>query len=231
MGPSGTSAARAFIVRLIIFGPPGVGKGTQATRLVERYSVSHVSTGDVFRQQVREGTTRGVKVRDYLDRGVLVPDDIVGEMIEVRLAQADCADGFILDGFPRTLAQAKILDGLMRYQHVTLDAAVVLNADDDTIVERISGRRVCPICDRSFHVEFAPTRVPGRCDDDGKELEQRPDDRPDAVRKRLQVYAAETAPLREYYQEQGVLIEIDGSNDPDKVASDTVASIDELTSE
>ena len=206
-------------MRLIIFGPPGVGKGTQAQRIVELYGLVHISTGDAFRNEIRQGTELGARLKRFLDEGTLVPDELVGEIMEVRLRQSDCRDGYILDGFPRTLNQARVLDELLCRQRVSLSAAIFLEADDEVIVQRISGRRVCPVCGRSYHVDFAPSHEVGRCDDDGSELEHRLDDRPESVRRRLQVYAAQTVPLREHYRKQGILLEIDGSQDANSVAA------------
>ena len=213
-------------MRLVIFGPPGVGKGTQAMRLVERYGLCHISTGDALRETIRSGSALGKELRKYLDEGLLVPDALVADIIEKRLIQPDCRAGFILDGYPRTLPQAEMLSALLKKRQLHLDAAIFLDAEDETIIRRISGRRICPLCGRSYHVDFAPPKVPNRCDDDGEPLEQRPDDVPESVKKRLEVYNAETAPLREYFREKGVLVEIDGSQDPDAVERSIVEALE-----
>lgn len=213
-------------MRLIIFGPPGVGKGTQAARIAKRYGIAHISTGDTLRQTIRSGSPLGQELRSYLDKGLLAPDSLVTDIIERRLIQPDCRPGFILDGFPRTLSQAYMLDALLKKRRLLLDAVFFLDADDEVIVRRISGRRVCPHCGRSYHVEFSPPRVPGICDADGEELEQRPDDQPGAVRKRLQVYVEETAPLREYFANQGLLVPIDGSRSVEEVENAIVTYVE-----
>ncbi|MBM3214920.1 adenylate kinase [Candidatus Poribacteria bacterium] len=218
-------------MRLVIFGPPGVGKGTQATRVATRYGLAHISTGDTLRQTIRSGSPLGLELRSYLDKGLLAPDLLVADIIERRLIQPDCRPGFILDGFPRTLAQAYTLDSLLKKRRLLLDATFFLDAEDDVIIERISGRRTCPHCGRSFHVTFAPPRVDGVCDADGEELVQRPDDEPVAVRKRLEVYNEETAPLREYFDRQGLLVSVDGTQSADAVESAIVQYLTEHVTE
>lgn len=218
-------------MRLVIFGPPGVGKGTQATRIATRYGLAHISTGDTLRQTIRSGSPLGLELRSYLDKGLLAPDLLVADIIERRLIQPDCRPGFILDGFPRTLAQAYTLDSLLKKRRLLLDATFFLDAEDDVIIERISGRRTCPHCGRSFHVTFAPPRVDGVCDADGEELVQRPDDEPVAVRKRLEVYNEETAPLREYFDRQGLLVSVDGTQSADAVESAIVQYLTEHVAE
>lgn len=218
-------------MRLVIFGPPGVGKGTQATRVATRYGLAHISTGDTLRQTIRSGSPLGLELRSYLDKGLLAPDLLVADIIERRLIQPDCRPGFILDGFPRTLAQAYTLDSLLKKRRLLLDATFFLDAEDDVIIERISGRRTCPHCGRSFHVTFAPPRVDGVCDADGEELVQRPDDEPVAVRKRLEVYNEETAPLREYFDRQGLLVSVDGTQSADAVESAIVQYLTEHVAE
>jgi len=218
-------------MRLVIFGPPGVGKGTQATRIATRYGLAHISTGDTLRQTIRSGSPLGLELRSYLDKGLLAPDLLVADIIERRLIQPDCRPGFVLDGFPRTLAQAYTLDSLLKKRRLLLDATFFLDAEDDVIIERISGRRTCPHCGRSFHVTFAPPRVDAVCDADGEELVQRPDDEPVAVRKRLEVYNEETAPLREYFDRQGLLVSVDGTQSADAVESAIVQYLTEHVAE
>lgn len=216
-------------MRLLIFGAPGVGKGTQATRLAGRYGLAHVSTGDTLRQAVRQGLPLAEHVRQYLEQGLLAPDALVTEIIERRLIQPDCRRGFILDGFPRTISQARMLDAMLKKRRLLLDAAIFLAADDEVLVRRMSGRRVCPLCGRSYHADFAPPERVGVCDDDGQALQQRADDTPEGVRKRLLVYQEATAPLREYFLDGSVLIEVDGSGSADEVESAIVKLLDRLS--
>ncbi|MDA1190533.1 MAG: adenylate kinase [Candidatus Poribacteria bacterium] len=215
-------------MRLVIFGPPAVGKGTQASRLSHHYEVAHVSTGDTLRQAIRQGGQVAQRIRDFIDRGNLVPDEMAAEIIERRLIQPDCRAGFILDGFPRTMSQAETLASMMTRRRIALDAAIFLDADDEVIVERVSGRRVCPLCGRSYHIEFAPPKRSGHCDDDAERLEQRQDDQPVAVRKRLEIYATETAPLREYYEGRELLVPIDGTQDADAVTKAIMEALHRL---
>jgi adenylate kinase len=214
-------------MRLVIFGPPGVGKGTQAARLTNRYGLPHISTGDTLRQAIQQGARLASELRGYLDQGLLVPDDLVADIIEGRLIQPDCRAGFLLDGFPRTLRQAHMLDVLLQKRGLRLDAALFLMADDDVLVRRISGRRVCPLCGRSYHVEYAPPVAAGRCDDDGEALRHRPDDKPDAVRQRLRVYHGETEPLKEYFLRRGLLLDVDASGSADEVEACIVRRLED----
>jgi adenylate kinase len=198
-------------------GPPGAGKGTQAKAVAAHYGVPHVSSGDIFRGESERKTPLGLKIRSYMDSGTLVPDVITVGAVAGRLRQADGARGWLLDGFPRTLGQAEALDRALAEEGRKLSAVVNLEVDDESIVERMSGRRVCPKCGHSYHVLYIKPRVEGRCDACGADLRVRDDDRPETVRQRLATYQKNTAPLIDYYARQGLLVRVDGSGSPDEV--------------
>jgi len=198
-------------------GMPGVGKGTQATRLVDELSCVHVSTGDILREAVQNGSPLGRKVRGSLDSGALVPDDVMGELIAERLAKSDASGGFVLDGFPRTLSQVKTLDGVMRRLGASLDRVFLLSAPEVEIIRRLTGRRVCPACGAVFHLDNRPPRSAGVCDACGSALVQRADDDEEVIRERLRVYREQTLPIAEVYRTRGLLEEIDATGDPQVV--------------
>ena len=198
-------------------GMPGVGKGTQATRLKDRLGAIHVSTGEILREAVQNDSPLGRKVKDYLDSGQLVPDEVIGDVMGARLGRADAGEGFILDGFPRTLEQVKILDRVLQRLGVTLDRAFLLVAPVDEIVKRLSGRRVCPGCAAVYHVDHQPPKSAGVCDSCGSALVQRPDDMEEVVRQRLDVYIKQTLPIADAYRERGLLHEVDATGSPDRV--------------
>lgn len=204
-------------MNLVFLGPLGAGKGTQAQLLQEREGIPQISTGDMLRQAMVEGTELGRKAKAYVDRGELVPDDVMIGLIEERLRQPDTRRGFVLDGFPRTLPQAEALDRLLKAQGRTLDAVVYFKVSDETIIRRLSGRRVCRKAAHIFHLDSNPPRAPGRCDFDGSELFQREDDKEDTVRHRLEVYHRQTEPLVEFYRSRGILEAIDAEADIDVV--------------
>jgi adenylate kinase len=204
-------------VRLVFMGPPGAGKGTQAKAVAERYGVPHVSSGDIFRAEIGSKTPLGLKIRSYLDAGALVPDPITVEAVAGRLAAGDCANGWLLDGFPRTEGQAEALDRALAAGGQKLGAVVNLEVDPEVIVERMSGRRVCPKCGRSYHTLYIKPRTDGACDACGTALATREDDKPETVRQRLATYHRQTAPLIEYYRRQGLLVRVDGGGTPDQV--------------
>jgi adenylate kinase len=204
-------------LRLVFMGPPGAGKGTQAKAVAARYEVPHVSSGDIFRGEIGAKTPLGLKLKSYLDSGALVPDDITVKAVIGRLQAADCARGWLLDGFPRTEGQAKALDQALKGGGQKLTAVVNLELDPEIIVRRMSGRRVCPKCGHSYHVEFIKPRVDGQCDACGTALVTRDDDKPETVRERLATYQRATAPLIEYYDRQGLLVRVDGTGTPDDV--------------
>jgi len=197
-------------MKLILLGPPGAGKGTQAKMLTERFSIPQISTGDILRAAVKEGTPMGLKAKEYMDAGGLVPDEVVVGIVRDRLLAADCDKGFILDGFPRTVAQADALQASLAEMDKALDRVISLEVDAEALVERLTGRRTCKECGRGYHVKFDPPREENICDACGGRLIQRDDDQEETIRKRLQVYADQTSPLISYYRDADVLIELDG---------------------
>lgn len=197
-------------MKLILLGPPGAGKGTQAKMLTETFSIPQISTGDILRAAVKDGTAMGLKAKEYMNAGELVPDAVVVGIVRDRLQESDCLNGFILDGFPRTVAQADALHDSLREMSKELDRVISLNVDAEALVERLTGRRTCKECGRGYHVKFDPSRALGVCDACGGTLFQRDDDQEETIRKRLQVYVEQTAPLISYYREAGVLLELDG---------------------
>ncbi len=207
-------------MRIVLLGPPGAGKGTQAVKIVSQFAIPHISTGDILRKNLKEGTPLGLKAKEYMDRGLLVPDDLVVEIIKDRLTKKDCAKGFMLDGFPRTVAQAKALDTVLKDMEISLDAVLNINVDYDLLVDRITGRRICKDCGATYHVIFNPSKVEGKCDVCGGKLYQRDDDREETVKKRLEVYTEETQPLINYYQRKNILKTINGEQNIDKVFED-----------
>lgn len=211
-------------MRLMMLGPPGAGKGTIAKKLVDTYGTPQLSTGDLLRAAVKEGTTLGKKAKSYMDAGELVPDEVVIGLIKERLAQSDCRNGFILDGFPRTIPQAEALAKI-----TGLQAVINLDVADEEVISRLSGRRTCKTCGAIYHVKNIPPRVEGVCDKDNGPLFQRDDDKEDAIRNRLQVYRRQTFPLIEHYRAAGILHDVDGAAGVDKVTAASVAIIDSLS--
>ncbi len=198
-------------MRIILIGPPGAGKGTYARYFSKKYCIPHISTGDIFREEVAKQTELGKKIKDYLDRGELVPDEIVIEVVRQRLQQPDTKNGFILDGFPRTIAQAKALDEI-----TTIDAAVHIYIDMEEAVRRLSNRYVCPKCGRVYNLLFNPPKNDLKCDDDGTPLVRRSDDQPEVIRRRYKIYYETFQPIIEYYKEKNLLIEIDNTPGSEK---------------
>ncbi len=206
-------------MKLILLGPPGAGKGTQAKLLAERFSIPQISTGDILRAAVREGTPLGIKAKEYMDGGALVPDEVVVGIVRERLRDADCENGFILDGFPRTVPQADELQKSLKELGRELDAVISLEVDTEALVERLTGRRTCRSCTRGYHVTFDPPQADGVCACGG-ELYQRDDDQEATIRNRLQVYSEQTSPLIDYYSEHGLLFMVDGMAEIDTVQSE-----------
>lgn len=202
-------------VRLLLIGPPGAGKGTQAKYLTDRFSVPHISTGDMLREQIRRGTALGDEAASYIHDGNLVPDDLIFSMLKVRLSQADTAQGYVLDGYPRSVSQAEGLDRFLADRSEDVQAAILLVLDDEIIINRLGMRRVCPECGRVYHLVNHPPVTADRCDEDRcrATLIQRPDDNEDAIRNRLRIYHEQTTPVVEFYRERGVLKEIDAGKE------------------
>ena len=210
-------------MKLIILGAPGSGKGTSATVLREKYSLAHISTGDIFRANIKNGTPLGVEAKSYIDKGALVPDSVTIRMIEDRLAQDDTKNGYILDGFPRTLAQAEALDEILAKNGSSIDAVLSIVVDDEIIKDRVSSRRVCEKCGASYNVRFKPTKVEGVCDECGGKVVQRADDNAETVANRLKTYYENTKPLIDFYDKKGLIVEGDNG----KSSDDCIKQIEE----
>ena len=204
-------------MRLIMLGAPGAGKGTQAARVAEKLQIPHISTVDIFRANLKNGTELGKKAKEYMDAGKLVPDELTCDLVADRLAQADCADGFILDGFPRTIPQAEALDKVLEKLGTTIDYAVNIDVPDEAIVSRMSGRRACVGCGATYHIVFNPPKKEDICDHCGAGLILRDDDRPETVQTRLRVYHEQTQPLIDFYGSKGNLVTVDGTQNMDDV--------------
>jgi len=215
-------------VRLILLGPPGSGKGTQSERLSDEYRLARISTGDMLREEVSLGTELGKEVKGIMELGKLVPDEIILELIRSRLDRDEASSGHILDGFPRSVAQARALDAVLEEKGTRVDAAIALEVDDEVIVKRLSGRRSCPVCGAVYNLLTAPPNTVGICDLCGEALILRDDDREETVRERLRVYRSETEPLKEYYAKTGLLQEIDGEGAVDEVYERVKSAIERL---
>jgi len=215
-------------VNILFMGPPGAGKGTQAQKIASLHGIPHISTGDVFRQNMKQETPLGLQVKSYVDNGLLVPDELTNALIRDRLAEADCAKGFILDGYPRTTAQAEELDRVLAAMNRKVDAVLNLVVDRNLLLARLTGRRVCRSCGTSFHILFNPPKQSGVCDKCGGELYQRGDDTEEKVGTRLDEYEKKTAPLLDYYRNKGNLRNINGEQDIDRVTEDIQAILKEL---
>ncbi len=214
-------------MKIVMLGAPGAGKGTQAAKISAKYNVPHISTGDIFRANIKEGTPLGKKAKEYMDQGMLVPDELVLDLIVDRLGKEDAKDGYVLDGFPRTIPQAKALDEALTKQGDKLDAAIDISVPDENIVNRMSGRRACLGCGATYHLVYAAPKTEGVCDVCGKDLILRDDDKPETVTKRLNVYHEQTQPLIDYYKEAGILKTIDGTIDINEVFNNIVAILGE----
>jgi len=213
-------------MKLIFLGPPGVGKGTQAALLSEKLNIPQISTGEVLRQAVEQKSQLGLKAKEYMDKGELVPDNVVIGIVRDKVA--DLPDGFILDGFPRTIAQAEALDEIFQSLDYSLDAVVQIVADEEVLVERLSGRRACKECGQNYHVKNKPPKTPGICDECGSKLIIRDDDKPESIRNRLKVYEEKTAPLVSYYKNSGKLIKIDGNGGIEEIHKNITDALDKL---
>ena len=204
-------------MKIIMLGAPGAGKGTQAKKIAEKYHIPHISTGDIFRANIKNGTELGKKAKTYMDQGLLVPDELTVDLVIDRVGQDDCKDGYILDGFPRTIPQAECLDAALEQRGEKVDFAINVEVPDENIVNRMSGRRACVGCGATYHIKYNPTKVDGVCDACGEKLVLRDDDKPETVQKRLGVYHDQTQPLIDYYTKSGVLKEVDGTVDMEDV--------------
>ena len=217
-------------MRVVLVGPPGAGKGTQAEFISSHFGVPKISTGDIFRFNVREQTVLGKEARTYMDKGDLVPDEVTIAMVRDRLGEIDAADGFLLDGFPRTVPQADALHDLLLELVTPIDVALELVVDDDEVVRRLSGRRTCRRCNHIWHIDFDPPKLDGTCDSCGGELDQREDDRPDTVRRRLDVYAEQTAPILDHYADLRMLVGIDATGPVESVTERAISALRRFSS-
>ena len=214
-------------MKIIMLGAPGAGKGTQAKMIAEKCGIPHISTGDIFRANIKNGTELGAKAKEYMDKGLLVPDELVCDLVVDRIQQADCEKGYILDGFPRTIPQAEALEAALNAIEQKLASAIDIDVPDENIINRMSGRRACVGCGATYHVVFNPTKVEGKCDVCGESLILRDDDKPETVKKRLDVYHTQTQPLIDFYSARKVLVEVDGTQSMDKVFEDIMKILGE----
>ena len=198
-------------VKIILLGPPGAGKGTQAKSISNKYSIPHISTGDIFRKNISENTPLGIEAKSYMDNGQLVPDEVTINMVKDRLQQEDCKQGYLLDGFPRTVSQAEALQDFLDSRNESLDTALLIEVPRDFILERMTGRRVCPSCGASYHIKFNPA-VNGKCELCGSDVVQRKDDTEETVKERLDVYEKQTQPLIDFYKDKNLLSQVDGTS-------------------
>ncbi|MBQ9579604.1 MAG: adenylate kinase [Lachnospiraceae bacterium] len=212
-------------MKIIMLGAPGAGKGTQAKMIADAYNIPHISTGDIFRANIKNNTELGIKAKKYMDQGLLVPDELTCDLVVDRICQEDCADGYVLDGFPRTIPQAVCLDKALEGMSDKIDYAVNVKVPDENIVRRMSGRRACAKCGATYHIVQIPPKKEGICDRCSSELILRDDDKPETVLKRLSVYHAQTQPLSEYYDEKGVLVEVDGTQEMNDVFAEITGAL------
>lgn len=209
-------------MKIIMLGAPGAGKGTQAKKIADKYEIPHISTGDIFRANIKNGTELGQKAKTFMDQGLLVPDELVVDLVVDRVNQDDSTNGYVLDGFPRTIPQAEALDAALAKMGQKMDYAINVEVPDENIVRRMSGRRACVDCGATYHLVYAPTKVEGICDNCGGKLILRDDDKPETVQKRLGVYHEQTQPLIEYYTKENILVEVDGTIDINDVFAEIV---------
>ena len=210
-------------MKIIMLGAPGAGKGTQAKRIAEKYNIPHVSTGDIFRANIKNGTELGKEAKKYMDAGALVPDELTVRILLDRVSQEDCRDGYVLDGFPRTIPQAQVLDEELGKLGESIDHAINVDVPDEAIVARMSGRRACPACGATYHIVNIPPKKEGICDACGGELILRDDDKPETVQKRLDVYHEQTQPLEDFYRNKGVLKNVDGTRSMEEIFEEIVS--------
>ncbi len=213
-------------MKIIMLGAPGAGKGTQAKMIAEKYSVPHISTGDIFRANIKNGTQLGMEAKKYMDQGLLVPDELTVKILLDRVAKEDCAGGYVLDGFPRTIPQAQVLDNALKELDDQIDFAINVDVPDENIVRRMGGRRACLSCGATYHIEHIPPKKEGVCDACSKELVLRDDDKPETVKNRLDVYHQQTQPLIDFYEKKGILRTVDGTVDMKDVFAAITAILD-----
>lgn len=218
--------ARGKLLNLILMGLPGAGKGTQAEKISEKYNIPHISTGDMFRLAIKEGTDLGKKAKEFMDQGDLVPDEVTIGIVEERLSKDDCQNGFLLDGFPRTIAQAEALQTLLTDMNEDIDYVLHVDVPKEQLVKRLTGRRICPTCGATYHVMYNPPKEEGICDKDGTELIQRKDDTPETVETRLNINMKQTQPLLDFYQEKGYLVTVNGDKEINVVFQDIQSKIE-----
>jgi adenylate kinase len=216
-------------MQIVLFGPPGAGKGTQAKFLAEEFNIPHISTGDILRENVKKGTALGMKAKSYMDKGELVPDQLLNDLVRSRLEEPDTKKGFLLDGYPRTIPQAKALDEIMDDPNRKLTAVLNIDVGTSALVKRLSGRRICRGCAASYHISFNPPKVPNTCDTCAGELYQRADDTEDAIKNRLAVYKKQTQPVLNYYKKKGILVDIDGDGEIEEVKADAIKALEQLS--
>ncbi len=212
-------------MKIVMLGAPGAGKGTQAVNIAKEFGIPHISTGDIFRANIKNETELGMKAKSYMDKGALVPDDITIGMLLDRIVDNDCKNGFVLDGFPRTIPQAESLKAALSLQDTKIDHAVDIEVPDEAITKRMGGRRSCPKCGGTYHIVFNAPKKEGICDNCGTELVQRADDKPETVLERLKTYHEQTQPLIDFYKNEGVLTEVDGTKKPDEVLKDILEAL------
>ena len=210
-------------MNIVLMGLPGAGKGTQADKIIEKYDIPHISTGDMFRAAMKNGTELGLEAKSYIDKGALVPDEVTIGIVRERLAEPDCENGFLLDGFPRTIEQAEALDNILSDLGRKVEHVVNIKVEEDELVKRLTGRRICKVCGSSYHLVFNPPKVEGVCDKDGGELYQRADDNLETVSNRLEVNIKQSQPLLDFYNNKNVLTDIDGQKDINDVFADVDA--------
>jgi len=213
-------------LRLVLLGPPGAGKGTQASAIVKKYNIPHISTGDIFRENIKQGTELGKKAKEYIDKGLLVPDDIVVSIVKDRILEEDCKNGFLLDGFPRTLNQGEALDDELSQMNLKLDKVININVEKEVLIERTIGRRICKDCGATYHIKFNPPVKEGICDNCGGKLYQRDDDTQETIEKRIEVYQKQTKPLIDYYTKKGLILNVDGTKKISEIFDEIVEALE-----